>query len=75
MPLLLRPEFADLPDHTLILLLPDVAGHLTIHLTRTQRHRQCFRHIVLNCYRYGDVLVRRAHPHVSRADVLKLTWT
>lgn len=60
-----------LPNHSFVLLLPNVVGHLAINLARTQSHRQRLSHIVLNCHRNGNVFVGGTNPYVRSPKVFK----
>jgi len=61
-----------IPNHTLKLLLPNVARDSALDLASSQRHRQSFGHVVLYSCRYGCVLIRRTDPYVCGSEMLKL---
>lgn len=62
----------NLPDDSLILLLPDIARNFAVDLASAQGHSQGLRHIFLYRGRNIRVLVCRPNPDLSRPLVLKL---
>lgn len=63
------------PDYPLVLLLPNVTGHLAIDLASAKGHSQSLSHIFLNGGRDIGVPVGRSNPHLGRALVLEFAAT
>jgi hypothetical protein len=59
------PRMHHSPNHSLVLLLPDVRGHFAVDLTCAKSHCEGLRHVLLNCRGNVVVLAGRANPDLS----------
>ena len=63
------------PDHSFVLLLPDVGRNLAVNLTGFECHSQGFGHVGLDGFGNGWVSIGRTYPKLRRAFVLELART